>query len=108
MVFESNGGAEMCTCGVRETRLSGKLRVSLTVHVDDGLLLGKRFDPIFQKIKQLIFEQFDVERSGRSQGSGFPGFDAETRSWWNTGRHAQVRTHKLEPIAVNSSGQMAR
>ena len=32
------------------------------MYVDDGLLLGKRSDPIYQKIEKLISEQLDIKR----------------------------------------------
>ena len=39
----------------------GKLRVMSTLPVDKGLQLGGRSDPIYQKIKNLVFEQFDTQ-----------------------------------------------
>ena len=41
----------------------GKLIVISTSHVDDGLLLSKRHDPIYQKGKKHVSEQFDAKIS---------------------------------------------
>ena len=39
----------------------GKLIVISTSHVDDGLLLSKRHDPIYQNGKKHVSEQFDAK-----------------------------------------------
>ena len=54
----------------------GTLRVILTLHVDDGLLLRKRADPIYQKIKKLNTERFDIKSwlcLDDGKGVGFRG-----------------------------------
>ena len=39
----------------------GKLKGTLTVHVDDGLLFGTRSDSIYRQVTELINTHFDLE-----------------------------------------------
>ena len=42
----------------------GKLRVILTMHVDDALLFWTRSDPFYRRLHELINNQFDIKGQG--------------------------------------------
>ena len=42
-----------------------ELRVIATSRVDDKLLLGKRSDPVYQRIEKFISEQLDAKKAGK-------------------------------------------
>ena len=94
----------------RKTTQLGKLRVVLTLHVDVCLLLGKRSDPVYQKIMKLISEQFDIkcwQDLEIYQGSRLAGSSVETCSWRITRRHAEVDARENGFPQITGSGQIA-
>ena len=72
----------------------GKLKVILTLHLDDGFLFGTRSDPTFQRVKELIKIQFDTK--GWEGLNNPDGVDYRGLRWKLTPEEMQADTWKYQ------------